>query len=248
MPPSSVTHPAACSCCGGPALGGFDRRRFLQLAGGAALGATFPFTPSAAQIDYELLLITCTDPRVQPLTAKYMDGRDLAGKYRQISIDGAAIGVVAEQFRDRQKIFWDDIAAFIDRYRIKKLIALDHRDCGAAKVAYGLTNVTDKLIETESHHYALKEFRKQVVKRYRDMDVEIGLMTLDGKVQIFPPLTKAPPPETARAPKAADPASMGAAPPAENAAPANTITPPVSAPEPVSLSNTATLPAPDTPR
>jgi len=235
MPPRFVVHPTACSCCGGPARGGLDRRRFLHLASGAALGATLPFTPSAAQIDYELLLITCTDPRVRQLTANYMNSRELAGKYRQISIDGAAIGAVAEQFRDQQRIFWDDVAAFIERYRIKKLIALDHRDCGAVKVAYGLTNVTDKLIETESHHYALKEFRKLVIKHYNEIEVEIGLMALDGKVQIFPPLTKAPPPETARAPAAEDitQVAAGKQPVPENAAPA---------------ASTGTIPAPDLPR
>ncbi len=244
MPPSSVLHPAACSCCGGPASGRIDRRRFLHLAGGAVVGAALPLTPAAAQINYEMLLITCTDPRVQQPTANYMNSRELAGKYRQISIEGAAIGAIAEQFRDRQKMFWDDVAAFIERYRIRKLIALDHRDCGAVKVAYGLTNVTDKLIETESHHYALKEFRKQIAKHYRDIDVEIGLMALDGKVQIFPPMTKVPPPETARAPAPEDMTggAAGTPPVPENAAPAAVTV------EPVSPANTATLPAPDTPR
>ena len=239
----SVLHPAACSCCGDAMHGRLDRRRFLTFTGGAALAAALPFNPSIAQINYEALLVTCIDPRVQQLTVNYMNSRELAGTYRQISIEGAAIGAVAEQFKDRQKMFWEDVAALIERYQIKRVMALDHRDCGAAKVAYGLVKVTDKLIETESHHYALREFRKQVTKRYPEMEVEIGLMALDGKVQIFPPIKKAPPPEIAKAPEAAAPVNTGTVPAAE---PANAMPPP--APEPVNPANTATPPAPGIPR
>jgi hypothetical protein len=243
MPPS-VVHPVACCCCG-EMPGNFDRRRFLTLGAGAALATALPVSPAAAQPNYELVLLTCTDPRVQQLTTAYMTGRELAGKYRQLSLEGAAIGAVAEQYKDKQKMFWEDFSAFVDRYQMKRVIALDHRDCGAAKVAYGLVKVTDKLIETESHHYALREFRKLVTKRYPEMEVEIGLMALDGKVQIFPPEKKpAPPPETAPAPDAAAPANPAAPPAVQTVTPGSTAAPPAATVSPV---ETATPPARDIP-
>jgi len=53
------------------------------------------------------------------------------------------------------------------------------------KVAYGLTKITDKLIETETHRYALQEFRRVLAERNAALDVEIGLIALDGKVEMF---------------------------------------------------------------
>jgi hypothetical protein len=229
--------------------GSFDRRRFLTFTGSAAVAAALPFSPALAQINYEVLLLTCIDPRVQQPTVAYMNSRALAGKYRQLSLDGAAIGAVAEQYKDKQKMFWEDFAAFVERYQIKRVIALNHRDCGAAKVAYGLVKVTDQLIETESHHYALREFRKQVTKRYPEMDVEIGLMALDGKVQLFPAEKKpAPPPETppSTAPEAAPPPNPAAPPALQTVTPGSTGVPPAA--ETVTPANTATPTAPGIPR
>ncbi len=39
---------------------------------------------------------------------------------------------------------------------------MNHRDCGAAKIAYGADKVANPQIETETHKAALMEFSKQV--------------------------------------------------------------------------------------
>jgi len=44
----------------------------------------------------------------------------------------AAIGVVVLAFKDWSKAFWDNLAAPIQLHHIPKLIAMIHRDCGAA--------------------------------------------------------------------------------------------------------------------
>ena len=67
----------------------------------------------------------------------YLAKRGLTGKYSQFTFAGAAIGVVAPKFADWHKTFWDNLAASIELHNIKSVIAIDHRDCGAAKIAYG---------------------------------------------------------------------------------------------------------------
>ena len=62
---------------------------------------------------------------------------------------------------------------------------MNHRDCGAAKIAYGEAKVANPQIETETHKAALMEFRKQVAERQPKLAVELGLMALDGKVEMF---------------------------------------------------------------
>lgn len=166
--------------CGGP-----DRRRLLLWGG--ALGAALlgPRAAWAASGDYEAMVLGCIDPRLQAPVFKYLAGRHLTGQYSQFTIAGAAIGVVAPVFADWHKAFWDNLATSIELHRIKKVIAIDHRDCGAAKIAYGEAKVADPKVETETHRAALAEFRKEVAGRHPKLGVETGLMALDGSIVMF---------------------------------------------------------------
>jgi len=131
------------------------------------------------------MLLTCIDPRFPQPTIDYMKSRDMIGKYSQFTFAGAAIGVVAPAFKAWHKTFWDNLAASIQLHSIPKVIALDHRDCGAAKIAYGEAKVANAQIETETHKAALMQFRQEVGKRHPNMAVETGLMAIDGKVEMF---------------------------------------------------------------
>ena len=111
--------------------------------------------------------------------------RGLTGKYSQFVIAGAAIAVVAEPFKDWHKAFWDNLAASIQLHKIKKVIAINHRDCGAAEIAYGRDRVVPEERETETHRAALAEFRKQVGQRHPDLEVETGLMAINGTIEMF---------------------------------------------------------------
>jgi carbonic anhydrase len=179
------THGNGCGCCGALLQDRFDRRRFLQLSGAAGLAMTLPSPLFAASGNYEAMLLTCIDPRFPEPTIEYMKSRDMIGKYSQFTFAGAAIGVVAPAFKAWHKTFWDNLAASIQLHNIPKVIALDHRDCGAAKIAYGEAKVANPQIETGTHKAALLQFRKEVGKRHPKMAVELGLMAIDGKVETF---------------------------------------------------------------
>ena len=174
-----------CSCCGDLLSGRFDRRHFMKMAGGAGLAAMFPLSAFGAEGNYEAMVLSCIDPRFPELTLNYMKGRGMVGKYSQFVFAGASIGVVAPAFKDWQKAFWDNLAASIQLHHIPKVIAINHRDCGAAKIAYGEAKVANPQIETETHRAALSEFRKQVTERQPKLAIETGLMALDGKVEMF---------------------------------------------------------------
>jgi carbonic anhydrase len=137
----------------------------------------------AAEGNYEAMVLGCIDPRLQEPVFKYTASRGLTGKYSQFVIAGAAIGAVAEPFKDWHKAFWDNLAATIQLHNIKKVIAIDHRDCGAAKIAYGEAKVATREAETETHRAALAEFRKQVGERQPTLAVETGLMAIDGTME-----------------------------------------------------------------
>jgi len=163
----------------------FDRRRFLHLTAGAGVLAAFPSLAFGAEGNYDAMLLTCIDPRFPEPTIKYMERRHMRGKYSQFSFAGASIGVVAPVFKTWEPAFWDNLATSIQIHHIPKVIAMNHRDCGAAKIAYGEAKVANAKIETETHRAALMEFKKQVGEKQPKLQVELGLMALDGKVEIF---------------------------------------------------------------
>ena len=164
---------------------GFSRRRLLQL--GAGLACALPFAAAAVvpTRDYEALLLICDEPRVWQQANNYMKTRELAGKYQPVEVTGGAIGLVAEQYASSRDTFWETLMSAVAWQQTSRVIALNHRGCAAMKVAYGLSKFSDNLLETETHRHALQLFRKQVAGRNAALDVEIGLIDANGKVQMF---------------------------------------------------------------
>jgi carbonic anhydrase len=182
---NQIVHPDNCACRGDMLRARFDRRRFLHVAAGAGMIAAFPSLALGAEGNYDAMLLTCIDPRFPEPTIKYMERRHMAGKYSQFTFAGASIGVVAPAFKTWAVAFWDNLAASIELHHIPKVIAVNHRDCGAAKIAYGAEKVVNKQIETETHKAALLEFKKQVGERQPKLQVELHLMALNGSVETF---------------------------------------------------------------
>lgn len=185
MSNGTIEHPTGCSCCGDMLRMRFDRRRFLQISAVAGVVAAAPSLAFGATGNYEAMLVTCIDPRFPHPTLNYMRGRKMLHKYSQFTVAGASIGVVAPAFKAWAPAFWDNLAASMQLHQIPKVIAMNHRDCGAAKIAYGADAVKDKAAETETHKAALMEFKKQVAEKQPSLKVELGLMDVGGKVQIF---------------------------------------------------------------
>jgi carbonic anhydrase len=174
---SLIGHSQSCACCGD--LGAFRLgRRALLLGAGAALA--MPRVALAAGGDYEAMILACIDPRMQTPVRDYAVKQGLEGKYSQFVFAGAAIGAVAPKFADWHKTFWDNLAISIQLHNIKSVIAIDHRDCGAAKVAYGDDCCSTPEKEDATHKAALAEFRKQVGERQPKLKVETLLMAIDG--------------------------------------------------------------------
>jgi carbonic anhydrase len=186
--PESPAFRPSLTCCGSLFQTNTTRRSLLKLAGGAlVLSGLAPLSTStrAASGDYEAMVLGCIDPRVQKLMSAYSEKIGLSGKYSAFKFAGASIGVVAPAFKDWQKTFWDNLAASVTLHNIKKLVVINHRDCGAAQIAFGAQSVANRSIETETHKHALLTFRQQLKERQPKLGVELHLMALDGSVDTF---------------------------------------------------------------
>ena len=171
-----------------PCTCGLHRRRFLQLAGGAGLAAALPALAAAQAVethDLPTLLLICNEPTVWQKANNYMKSRETTGRYEPVEVEGGAIGLVADQYKAMRDAFWEKLMSAAAFQQTRRVIALNHRGCSAMKVAYGLSEFKDKLLETETHRYALQEFRRQMAERSPAMDVWIGLIAVDGKVELL---------------------------------------------------------------
>ena len=174
--------------CGSLLLQDKTRRHFMQQVGGGILFTSMGMMAlgaKAASGNYEAMVLSCIDPRFQDLVSKQQAADGLVGKYSAFTIAGASIGVVAPVFQAWQQAFWDNLGTSVQLHNIKKVIVVNHRDCGAAKIAYGEAKVATPELETETHKAALLAFRDQLKIKQPALAVQLGLMGLDGKLEIF---------------------------------------------------------------
>ena len=83
---------------------------------------------------YEAMVLSCMDPRFQTKVFDYLRSKKLKGKYSSFTIAGAAIGVTHKKFKKWHSTFWDNLETSIKLHNISKLIVINHKDCGAAKI------------------------------------------------------------------------------------------------------------------
>ena len=128
------------------------------------------------------MVLSCMDPRFQPIVYNYLKKKNLNGKYSSFTIAGAAIGVTAIKFKKWHKTFWENIDASIKLHKIKKLIVINHRDCGAAKIISGKKNFS-KIQETKVHKNSFRKIKKIFKKKYPKLSIDLIIISLNKKVE-----------------------------------------------------------------
>ena len=133
---------------------------------------------------YHAMVLSCMDPRFQPIVNNYLKKRKLNGKYSAFTIAGSAIGVTASKFRKWHKPFWDNIHISIKLHKIKKLIVINHQDCGAAKMMNSKKSFNN-IIETKIHKKSFMLIKNKFKKKYPSLSIETILISLNKKVKKF---------------------------------------------------------------
>ena len=133
---------------------------------------------------YKAMVLSCIDPRFQSIVYNYLKKKNLNGKYSSFTIAGAAIGVTAPKFRKWHKTFWDNLATSIKLHKIKKLIVINHRDCGAAKIISG-KKTFDNFHETKIHKSSFNKIKKRFKNKYPNLNIETILISLNKTVEKF---------------------------------------------------------------
>ena len=133
---------------------------------------------------YKAMVLSCIDPRFQPIIFNYLSKKKLKGKYSLFTIAGSAVGVTAFKFKRWHKVFWDNFDTSIKLHNIRKLIVINHRDCGAAKIINGKKEFS-KVNETEIHRISFQKIKKIFKKKYPKLRIEFKIISLNSKVETF---------------------------------------------------------------
>ena len=133
---------------------------------------------------YKAMVLSCMDPRFQHLVHNYLKKKKLTGKYSAFTIAGAAVGVTHSKFKKWHNTFYDNLATSIQLHKIEKLIVINHKDCGAAKIANGKKEFSSEN-EKNIHQDSFSKLKKEIKKRFPRLKVELNLITLDSKVIKF---------------------------------------------------------------
>ena len=136
------------------------------------------------QSNYKAMVLSCIDPRFQPIVSNYLKKKKLSGKYSSFTIAGSAVGVTANKFKRWHTAFIENLATSIELHKIEKLIVINHRDCGAAKIANGKKEFS-MANENHIHKTSFRSLKKILKKKFPKLKVDFNLMGLDKKVQKF---------------------------------------------------------------
>ena len=126
---------------------------------------------------YEAMVLSCMDPRFQPKVFKYLKAKKLTGKYSSFTIAGAGIGVTHKKFKKWHSTFIDNLSTSIKLHKINKLIVINHRDCGAAKIVNGKKKFTS-IIENKIHKDSFKEIKKNLNKKFPNLKIYFKILSL----------------------------------------------------------------------
>ena len=134
--------------------------------------------------NYKAMVLSCIDPRFQSIVYNYLKKKKLNGKYSFFTIAGSAIGVTANKFKRWHEVFWDNFETSVKLHNVKKLIVINHRDCGAAKIVNGKKEFSD-INETKVHKTSFQKIKKIFKNKYPKLTIEFKIISLNSKVETF---------------------------------------------------------------
>ncbi len=134
--------------------------------------------------NYKAMVLSCIDPRFQPIVYNYLKKKKLMGKYSAFTIAGSAVGVTANRFKKWHKVFWENFDTSVKLHNIKKLIVINHRDCGAAKIINGKKEFST-INETKVHKTSFQKLKKIFKKKYPELKIELKFVSLNKKIKNF---------------------------------------------------------------
>jgi len=152
-----------------------------MLLAGIAGASLLPGLARAANVT--ALGVTCIDYRLVDNAVKFFDSQHLTNDYDQVSLAGASLAAVSDKFPSSNAAFWDHVTIAKQLHNIREVIVVDHRDCGAFKVAFGKDYRGEGAAETAQHKTVMERVKAKLATTHPDLTAQFYLMALDGTTE-----------------------------------------------------------------
>jgi hypothetical protein len=173
-----------CFCCS------ISRRFFLQriFPAGLVYGANLihPQPALAEEHRAKALVLTCIDFRFVGLEQSFLSSQHLDQSYDWVALAGASLALTGFPHPAEAEVFWDQLDLSKQLHDIRRVIILDHQDCGAYASLHK-QSFPDLTSEQNLHAKYLNRAYEQIRQRYPDLDVELYFVKLTGEVSRIPP-------------------------------------------------------------
>ena len=134
-------------------------------------------------IKYKAMVLSCIDPRFQSKVFNYLQKKTW-WQVQFFTIAGAAVGVTHLNFKKWHKTFIDNLSTSIRLHKINKLITINHKDCGAAKLVNKKKQFND-MNENKIHKDSFNKLKKILNRRFPKLYCEFYLMDIKGSIKRF---------------------------------------------------------------
>ena len=158
-----------------------SRRSVARLGAGLCAASLLPWPARAAEVD--ALAFSCIDFRLVDAAVKFFDTTVKPKDYDILALAGASLGAVSPKFPSSNAAFWNHVDIAKSLHHIKKVVVLDHRDCGAYKVAFGKAFAAEHNAETAQHKSMMQQLKTALAQKHPDLASEFYLMALDGTAE-----------------------------------------------------------------
>jgi hypothetical protein len=145
-----------------------------------------PATEAAPPRKADVFLVSCIDPRLTDDTTFLMGALGRTDRYSEMRIAGAALAAVDTNRPAWGTALWENLAASRQLHGVRRVVFVNHRDCGAMHLWAGRRLSDDPAEELRQHHGVLERAAAAVRARHPDMTTEIKLMQLDGSALVLP--------------------------------------------------------------
>src|SRR5262245_17590523 len=140
-----------------------SRRKFLAFAGGIVTASSLAL-PARASGNIEALGFTCIDYRLVDDAVAFFAKQGLTNEYDTVSLAGASLAAVSPVFPSSNAAFWDHVDIAKKLHNIKEIVVVDHRDCGAYKVAFGKDFAGAGAPEAAQHKAVMEKMKAELAK------------------------------------------------------------------------------------
>ncbi|MGX9966522.1 hypothetical protein ACVFYP_24575 [Roseomonas sp. F4] len=142
--------------------------------------------PAAPPRKADAFLVSCIDPRLVDDVTHLMDAVGRTNRYSEMRIAGAALAAVDPARPAWSQALWENLAASRQLHGVRKVIFVNHRDCGAMNLFANRRLTEDPVDELMQHQAVMEQAAAEVLRRHPDMTVELRLMELDGRTTLLP--------------------------------------------------------------